>query len=55
MSRAPYYTAAASAFAEVSSADSFITSATGKKPEFLAYPYGRTDATAQTALRKKVN
>jgi peptidoglycan/xylan/chitin deacetylase (PgdA/CDA1 family) len=41
----------ADAFAEVSSTDSFITSVTGKKPEFFAYPYGRTDATAQTALR----
>jgi peptidoglycan/xylan/chitin deacetylase (PgdA/CDA1 family) len=41
----------ANAYAEVSGADSFITAATGKKPEFLAYPYGRTDATAQTALR----
>jgi peptidoglycan/xylan/chitin deacetylase (PgdA/CDA1 family) len=41
----------ADAYAEVSSADSFITGVTGKKPEFLAYPYGRTDATAQTALR----
>jgi peptidoglycan/xylan/chitin deacetylase (PgdA/CDA1 family) len=41
----------ADAFAEVSGADSFITSVTGKKPEFLAYPYGRNDATAQTALR----
>ncbi len=41
----------ADAYAEVSGADSFITSVTGKKPEFLAYPYGRTDATAQQALR----
>lgn len=41
----------AAAYTEVSSADSFITTATGKKPEFLAYPYGRTDATAQQALR----
>jgi peptidoglycan/xylan/chitin deacetylase (PgdA/CDA1 family) len=41
----------ADAYAEASSADGFITSATGKKPEFLAYPYGRTDAIAQTALQ----
>lgn len=41
----------AAAYAEVNSADSFITGVTGKKPQFLAYPYGRTDATAQTALR----
>jgi peptidoglycan/xylan/chitin deacetylase (PgdA/CDA1 family) len=41
----------AGAYAEVNNADSFITSVTGKKPEFLAYPYGRTDATAQTALQ----
>jgi peptidoglycan/xylan/chitin deacetylase (PgdA/CDA1 family) len=41
----------ADAYGEVASADSFITSAVGKKPEFLAYPYGRTDASAQTALR----
>jgi len=41
----------ADAYAEVSGADGFITSVTGKKPEFLAYPYGRTDATAQQALR----
>jgi peptidoglycan/xylan/chitin deacetylase (PgdA/CDA1 family) len=41
----------ADALNEVGSADSFITSVTGKKPEFLAYPYGRNDATAQTALR----
>jgi peptidoglycan/xylan/chitin deacetylase (PgdA/CDA1 family) len=41
----------ADAYAEVAGTDSFITSVTGKKPEFLAYPYGRTDAAAQTALR----
>jgi peptidoglycan/xylan/chitin deacetylase (PgdA/CDA1 family) len=41
----------ADAFTQVGGADSFITSVTGKKPEFLAYPYGRTDATAQTVLR----
>ncbi len=41
----------AGAYDEVRSADTFITSITAKKPEFLAYPYGRYDATAQQALR----
>ncbi len=41
----------AAAYAEVSSADRFITEVTAKKPEFLAYPYGRTDANAQAALQ----
>lgn len=41
----------AEARAEVSNAGNFITGVTGKQPQFLAYPYGRTDATAQTALR----
>ena len=41
----------AGAYDQVSSADAFITALTGKKPTFLAYPYGRTDATAQQASR----
>jgi peptidoglycan/xylan/chitin deacetylase (PgdA/CDA1 family) len=41
----------AAAYDEASSADAFITGITGKKPELLAYPYGRYDATAQQALR----
>ncbi len=42
----------AAAYEEVSTADRFLTGVTGEKPELLAYPYGRYDATAQQALRE---
>ncbi|MFG2053836.1 polysaccharide deacetylase family protein [Micromonospora sp. NPDC048930] len=39
------------AYASIVACDTFITAVTGRKPTFLAYPYGRTDADAQAAAR----
>jgi peptidoglycan/xylan/chitin deacetylase (PgdA/CDA1 family) len=39
------------AYAEISQCDAQLTSITGIKPTFLAYPNGRTDAGAESAAR----
>lgn len=41
----------AAAYNEISGAGSFIAGATGKSPQFLAYPYGRFGADTQAAAR----
>ena len=42
----------ADAYGEVIHASDLIQAWTGKRPEFLAYPYGRSDAVAQNAVRE---